>query len=502
MLKQTGKITAYLSTILLLALIFLPSSIAYAENPTEWPYGGKPDSSRMKRWLDRNPVTFKQQADFKHAQFSNVADFWYAQFSDDAFFTETQFLSLANFSTAQFSRGVEFSVAQFSDEVVFMETHFSGDADFSAAQFSKKADFRKSQFSKEAGFSVAQFLGEAVFMETHFSGDADFSAAQFSGDADFENAVFDTTFNVAGTKFEKGTDLRRTNLSKSIIFFDHHTFFPSGTLNVNWNQLQGRLFFHNPSCPSYWKWTAAKTKVTNLDSLEQHLPETLIAKSDGIRKDHKQAKAELDTLTSLLNLEQHDLTKTFYYRLRDNYLAQDDQASADKVMYELASKRAEYLREPLWVLYGWFMGWGYKPLRFVLTVFLFVVLPFSFLWYKRFYHRVVPLVANLNEEQKKLLSNPSSLQQKTFLKIFKYKTYNHREASETANFLARLWHVVRFSSSVLFSIRFNKDWIEMEDRAFLTWVTAEWALGIGLYVTFAILVKSYEFGYVKGLLGF
>lgn len=42
----------------------------------------------------------------------------------------------------------------------------------------------------------------------------------------------------------------------------------------------------------------------------------------------------------------------------------------------------------------------------------------------------------------------------------------------------------------------------MEDRAFLTWVTVEWALGIGLYVTFAILVKSYEFGYVKGLLGF
>ncbi len=59
-----------------------------------------------------------------------------------------------------------------------------------------------------------------------------------------------------------------------------------------------------------------------------------------------------------------------------------------------------------------------------------------------------------------------------------------------------------FSTSVLLGVRFKKEWIEKIDRAFLWWVTAEWLIGIGLYVAFVALVKSNEFGYVKGLLGF
>ena len=326
--------------------------------------------------------------------------------------------------------------------------------------------------------------------------------ALFSNEANFEDTVFNTTLNIAKTKFKKGVDLRRTDLSNTKVLFDHRTFFPPGTLKVYWSQLEGHLSFRDRSCPNYWIRKSAKAKVTRLDSLRQHLPDTLIAKRDSIGIELNTAKADFDSLTTLFNKERYDLTEIFYHRLRDNYLAQNDRASADGVMYELASKRTEYLKEPLWGLYGMFMGWGYKPLRFVLTVFLLVVLPFSFLWYRRFYHRVAPLVAQLNEEQKSRLNNPSVIQQKVFLKIFKYNTYNHHEASGVANLFARLWHVVHFSASVLFSIRFNKSWIEMEDRAFLTWVTAEWALGIGLYVTFAILVKSYEFGYVKGLLGF
>ncbi len=47
----------------------------------------------------------------------------------------------------------------------------------------------------------------------------------------------------------------------------------------------------------------------------------------------------------------------------------------------------------------------------------------------------------------------------------------------------------------------KKEWIKKKDRAFLWWVTTEWLIGIGLYILFAVLVKSNEFSYVKGLLG-
>ena len=545
MMKETGKINAYLSITLLLAVIILSSNIAHAKkstelsfyegNPTEWPYGGEPDVSRMKWYINGTPVIFKQKVDFSYAQFSTVAFFWNAQFSKEANFWSAQFLKGADFWNAHFSKEANFNSAQFSKRARFLGVKFLEEADFSATLFSNKANFNSALFSKrarflgvkfleEADFSVAlfsnkanfnsalfsnkadfnsaQFSKRAQFLGVKFLEEADFSAALFSKEPDFENAVIGTTFNIAGTRFEEGVDLRRTNLSKAIVLFNHHTFFPPGTLQVYWSQLEGYLSLSDGSCPSSRIRESVKRKVKMLDSYWQHIPDPLIAKRDSIDIELSKAKADFDSLTILLNKEQYDLTEIFYHRLRDNYLSQNDRASADGVMYELASKRAEYLKEPLWKLYGLFMGWGYKPLRFVLTVFLFVVLPFSYLWYKRFYHRVAPLVAPLNEEQKSRLNNPSAIQHKTFLKIFKCKTYNHHEASCVANLFARLWHVVHFSASVLFSIRFNKSWIEMEDRTFLTWVTAEWALGIGLYVTFAILVKSYEFGYVKGLLGF
>jgi len=86
-------------------------------------------------------------------------------------------------------------------------------------------------------------------------------------------------------------------------------------------------------------------------------------------------------------------------------------------------------------------------------------------------------------------------------KYFKVKVFNHDNVTQDITLPARVWHVVFFSASVLFGIRFKKEWIARRDNAFLWCVTIEWLLGIVLYILFAGLVKSYEFGYVKGLLG-
>ena len=511
-MKETGKIITYLSITLLLAVIIMPSTMAYAKNPTEWPYGGEPDSSRRTLSMSHAPVTIKKKADFWRAQFASKADFWAAQFSNKAYFWKAQFFKEAVFRSAQFSNVADFSKTQFSKDADFSETQFSKDADFSEtqlinkanfrqAQFSNKADFSQAQLSKEADFWRAQFSNVADFSKTQFSKDADFSESQFSNVANFENSVFDTTLNIARTRFEKGVDLRRTNFIKAEVLYDHHTFFPPGTLKVYWSQLEGHLSFQDRSCPNYKEWESAKVQVAKLDSLQQHLPDTLIAKRDSIGIELNKAKADFDSLTTLFNKERYDLTEIFYHRLRDNYLSQNDRASADAVMFELASKRSEYLKEPLWGLYGLFMGWGYKPLRFVISVFLLIVIPFAILWYIRFYHRVLPIFTELNTTQKTQIRNKPLLK-KTILTYIHFHIFNHHIVSGFVNLPARILHVLHFSTAVLLSIRIKKEWINMADRAFLSWVIAEWVLGIALYITFAVLVKSYEFGYVKGLLGF
>ena len=65
------------------------------------------------------------------------------------------------------------------------------------------------------------------------------------------------------------------------------------------------------------------------------------------------------------------------------------------------------------------------------------------------------------------------------------------------NWISRGWHAVYFSASVLLGLRFKKDWIRTSPghalgiRYFVYLVTFEWALGIGLYVLFAVLAKGH-----------
>ena len=76
------------------------------------------------------------------------------------------------------------------------------------------------------------------------------------------------------------------------------------------------------------------------------------------------------------------------------------------------------------------------------------------------------------------------------------------------NRLTRYWHALFFSTSVLLGIRFKKEWTKdlpeniLGRKSFIYFVTFEWALGIILFVVFALLVKGIRFSFIKDLLGF
>jgi len=143
---------------------------------------------------------------------------------------------------------------------------------------------------------------------------------------------------------------------------------------------------------------------------------------------------------------------------------------------------------------------------------------FAVVWYWFYYGILVKIVNEKIDERKfpgshykfdfKYKEKYLSISKKNSFPGVKLKIYDHSKSPKELNRLSRYWHVLFFSASVLLGIRFKREWIEigsplaLGQQSFIYLVTAEWLLGIGLYVTFALLVKGARFEFIKGLLGF
>lgn len=529
-------------------------------------------NSRFAVRTSFNVAKFKEKADFHRAQFDTSAIFNIVKFARDADFTEARFADFVDFGSGQFGgnasfrlalfvRGVsfnnqvsfasiaDFTGAHFGSRTFFAKVNFGGNTFFGGAKFDADADFEGAQcdsnmyfsfydddrvsFSGNASFRNANFRSNAFFPEVHFGGVADFRGARFDKDADFHGAVWDSSLDfssarfgdyfsirestlkrrpefeatvfkgrvdLGATRFTEGVDLRRANLdSVSTVYFDDHTYYPDGKLQVRWDQIKGRLHLLVVDT-IHWGPALSGDSVSVLES----------------RRWEKMSHSEKE--------EQYRRLEISYHKLRDNYLAQRDNESADYVMYELSGHRTDMLNEFLWQCYGWFFGWGYQPWRFLLLIVLPLVVAFAVVWYWFYYEQVLRVVDEKVEQK----INPNGLFRVNLgereIRLFRFprihipgvrlRLYNHTNQPRAGNqpYLGRLtryWHVIFFSASVLLGIRFKKEWIYVNDqigklghKSFVRIVTFEWLLGIGLYIVFALLVKGSRFEFIKALLGF
>lgn len=489
-------------------------SFGQEKNSGRWPYGGEPDESRKEQWMKKPPLNFHDSTNFELVNldaivnFNKAIFFQYANFNEAIFrrvdFSNANFKGIANFHSANFKESASFRKAIFSQKAIFVlavnslkvnfdEAIFTSTADFSGSPF-KQASFRKTTFSQQAIFTPVifhknshvifegnAFFNEAIFdstvhfiktifkkdanfkktifsqtaifdsttfsgqanfdnstfiqspkfTETIFSHDANFTGATFSEKAEFEQCWFGKTIGLAHTSFEKSVDFRRAKFdSVETIFVDHHTNFPDGDLYLYWDQFKGK---------------------------------------ENLRVRLKDAPCD--------SVEHYQRIETFYQRLRDNFLAQGNKASADDVMYELGWQRQEIVGGFWWTLYGWFFGWGFKPWRFLAFLVLPIIIGFSILWGTRYIEAFEKVIF------KDVLTDANKL------------------TKQEKSWLQRSTQSLFFSASVLLGFRFKKNWI-IKHHHFLFWVWVEWSIGIGLYVAFALLVKGSRFDVIKGLLGF
>jgi hypothetical protein len=405
--------------------------------------------------------------------FINFANFNHTKFQSVKTFISSFFLDGVSFNNAEFSNNTSFSYTHFLSDCSFDTTAFKNQTWFDKAEFGKKATFHATNFGEETTFFYATFFDDALFKNIIFSNKisfkgccflkyADFSSSHFNTRPDFEDTTFTGPLNISGCKFNDQIDFTRTTF-KDKIYFDSNTDFSPGKLFVHWDKIEGKLEFD-----------AAHMELLDLfykNRFSKNIPP---------------------------NEKAYNLSEIFYNKLRDNYIAQGDKESADKVMYELASKQQEYKGDTWGWIYGITFGWGYQPIRFIAISLLTLIPIFSLIWYNFFYHRIILIVdSTLPDDAKAKITDPLNIRETKISNKVQY--YSHTYAKQEISLPARLWHVLFFSTSVLLSIRFNKEWIARKDNMFLSFVTLEWLLGIGLYYLFFTFVKSYEFEFIKNI---
>jgi uncharacterized protein YjbI with pentapeptide repeats len=414
-------------------------------------------------------------ANFSSAKFDSLAKFRRTQFFVDAIFNDTQFRNRVSFQFAQFHgmstfwntkfvKKAHFREVEFHSPTWFANAHFDTIADFEDVKFDGVTQFKNNHFNGLLNLSRAQFKQEVYFNDTDFHGSVCFWEVQFKDDIFFEGCSFKGILNLAGTNFSKGVDFRRAHLdSVETIYIDHNTKFPDGKFRIYWDQFEAK--------------DNLRLKLWNPPKME----------------------SELDSIN-----EHYKRIATFYHRLKDNFIAQDDKGAADAVMYELEWQRKKIKKEWKWKLYGWFFGWGYKPWKFLLFIVGPIIILFSIIWCKLFYHLVVQIVWDkAPQDYEHVLNFHPYFVRIGMVRRLRFITFVHSNFSnEVISYWARFWHVLHFSTSVLFGIRFKKEWINTKNNEFLSVIALEWVIGILLYIMFAYLVKGVRFGFIRELIGF
>lgn len=218
---------------LLFCAIFTEISFAQEKNPTTWPYGGVPDSSRYKDGMDRVPLNFAR-AKFDSLSIKNGMYFSYALFDCFAYYRKVEFQKASNFEHADFAYQVDFSNSGFENGAQFSNATFRSNANFYYTTFAKEANFIRASFEDEAIFEKAifhddasfygntdgktEFKSRAVFQNTVFANNANFYRMIFYKKADFHKATFKKGADFSGTIFANTADFRDAEIIGSIDF--------------------------------------------------------------------------------------------------------------------------------------------------------------------------------------------------------------------------------------------------------------------------------------------
>jgi hypothetical protein len=369
-----------------------------------------------------------------------------SRFNQSFFFEKSIILNSAFFASDSF-KGT-FTVIDsclFNSRTVFSGSIYNTDFDIQNSIFRGEVELERCHFTKRLNINNTIFNNRATFLFSQYDDQVSLNDNRFGHYISWESANFKEAVEFIRCSFKDTIDFRWTKFNSTLDM--RRAYFDS----VN------TIFLENTYYPIgkfqiYWSQLSGKNK-----------PKICLANySSNPEDDYRRLEP-------------------IYQTLRDNFLAQSDKASADEIMYELAWQKDLLLRQPFQYIYGIFFGYGFKPWRFLTFVVVPLLLLFAFIW--RFYY--VETYSIMYSKNYNMLSS----------------TWN-RNSGLGIHLFARIWQLIFFSASVLLGIRLKREWLNNKKISFTILVITEWGIGIFLYVIFAIFVKTKEFNFLKGLLGF
>ncbi len=354
----------------------------------------------------------------------------------------------------------DFTYQQFEGMMDFTGQHFQGGAVFNSCHFDGFTNFKDVRFDSKASFKHSNFNGIVSFDNAVFNDILDFSYTNFSEEVRFRRAVMPEAVVFSGSSFDVEIDFRLTNLDMMESIYLEEMHYKIGHLWVYWEQLERR---------------GGKYRI------------------------QLQNAKVLDPDDRVLRLQR------IYQDLSNNYKAQDNLKDSDNAMYELAL-RIDDIEGGIWdTIYCLLLGYGYKPLRFLGFV-IFVLAFFTFIFYRRYYGMVVLVV---NERLYKDLSATVAKAKINPHKFNFLRKFDHQDFAKHNNisWLYRIWHTLLFCASVMFGIRYKKEWSDISpqhislNQGYLKWTTSLYIIGLLQYVFFGVFVKTSGFQLLKTLFG-
>jgi len=230
--------------LLIIFLLLVNVSLAQEKNPTVWPYGGVPDSSRFEEEMVTIPLKFKK------------VDFYCAQFDSQVILCNTLFMDTTKFYRNIFNSKVNFKYSQFDSLMFFVCNRFKGEVDFRFAKlykanflnnyFYNRVDFYMADFNKQCSrnfnFSLNYFDSLVTFCNAKFDCYADFRQTVFHSMVNFQYATFNDSTSFYLCNFRNNADFRNTKF-RGITNFRNTEF--QNIVNFKYTQFNNHINFEH-----------------------------------------------------------------------------------------------------------------------------------------------------------------------------------------------------------------------------------------------------------------
>lgn len=199
------------------------------------------------------------------------------------------------------------------------------------------------------------------------------------------------------------------------------------------------------------------------------------------------------------NHEERMRKEYIYELLSDSFKQRGMLTVADQLLYAYNEEYTRLEPSAKRSMYGLFFGYGYQPWRFVIFIMFPLIFLFSILWLSFFHREILMAMSRVDGNEKNFGDINFKMLWLIPIKIPSVEIIDGKDITipKTISIISAL----HFSFTIFFSVRFKRQWLDVNDRTFNYTVILEYALGLLSIAIFALGSRVASFDVIKNILG-